>query len=349
MNKKMIALALAAAFAAPAAFADTGTVKISGYLNLSLDRLDTDSGGANDKSWYVSSNASNIVFSGDEPLGNGLKAIWQMQNFVSFGSGNGSDAWTNGNSFLGLQGGWGTMLMGRNDTPMKVLGRKVDLFGNQIGDARNLTSESGAAPGGQGFDARPGNVIQYNSPAWSGFQASIQYSPEEGVVDGDRWSTSLGYENGPLLLGLAFERHNAGVGGVAVEDEDAWRLAAGYSFGNTRVVGLFQKANDIDGVNNADRKVWGLGAAHKFGAHTIKAQYYKADDLDNVNDTGANMWALGWDYAFSKRTTAYVAYARTSNDTFADYSAFGGGHGDNPGTVANGDPSGFSFGMVHKF
>lgn len=352
MNKKMIALALAAAFAAPAAFADTGTVKISGYLNLSLDRLDTDTppaAGTEDKSWYVSSNSSNIVFSGDEPLGNGLKAIWQMQNFVSFGSGSGSNLWTNGNSFLGLQGGWGTFLLGQNDSPMKVLGRKVDLFGNQIGDSRSIINQLGGASGG--MESRPGSIIQYNSPAWSGFQASLQYGPEEGVTDGDRWSASLGYENGPLLLGIAYSRNNAGVGGVGAVDEDAWRLAGGYSFGNTRVVGLFQKSNDVGGFTGDDVKVWGLGAAHKFGAHTIKAQYYKADDYDNAPDTGANMWAVGWDYAFSKRTTAYVAYARTSNDTFGDYAPFGGGqgYGQNPAVGLGRDPSGISLGMVHKF
>lgn len=354
MNKKMIALALAAAFAAPAAFADTGTVKVTGYVNLSLDRLDTDTppaAGAEDSSWFVSSNASNIVFSGDEPLGNGLKAIWQMQNYVSFGqTGNSAapaDSWTNGNSFVGLQGGWGTFLMGRNDTPMKILGAKVDLFRNQIGDSRNLINQMTGAAGG--MDARPGNIIQYNSPAWSGFQASVQYGPEEGVTDGDRWSASLGYENGPLLFGLAYERHNAGVGGVGANDEDAWRLGAGYSFGNTRLVGLYQKSSDVAGVANADVKVWGLGLAHKFGAHTVKAQYYKADDYDNTSDTGANMWAVGWDYAFSKRTTAYVAYARTSNDANVAYTPFGGGHGDNPGTGAGRDPQGLSLGIVHKF
>jgi hypothetical protein len=51
----------------------------------------------------------------------------------------------------------------------------------------------------------------------------------------------------------------------------------------------------------------------------------------------------------SKRTTVYAAYARTNNDTNSTYSAFGAGHGDNPGTVVGKDPSGLSFGMIHNF
>jgi predicted porin len=91
------------------------------------------------------------------------------------------------------------------------------------------------------------------------------------------------------------------------------------------------------------------------GATTLKAQYYKANDLsncdagDDCSNTAANMVAIGADYALSKRTTAYVAYARTNNDDDVAYSAFGGGHGDNPGTVTGKDPSGLSIGMKHAF
>ncbi len=97
------------------------------------------------------------------------------------------------------------------------------------------------------------------------------------------------------------------------------------------------------------------------GATTLKAQYYKASDLTDCglvdcSATGGNMIAVGADYSLSKRTTAYVAYAKTNNDssnvvgvTNASFSAFGGGHGDNPGTVAGKDPSGFSVGMKHSF
>ncbi len=89
--------------------------------------------------------------------------------------------------------------------------------------------------------------------------------------------------------------------------------------------------------------------AYNFGASTIKAQWYKAGKLNGATDTGANMWAVGYDYAMSKRTIGYVGYAKTNNDAQAAFSAFGGGHGDNPGTVKGLDPSGFTVGMIHNF
>ena len=70
-----------------------------------------------------------------------------------------------------------------------------------------------------------------------------------------------------------------------------------------------------------------------------------------LSETGASMFAIGADYALSKRTTTYVAYARTNNDDNTKmFTAFGGGHGDNPATAALGDnSSGFSLGMKHAF
>jgi predicted porin len=187
------------------------------------------------------------------------------------------------------------------------------------------------------------------------------------------WSAKAVYENGPIFVGLGYEKHNLSKLSTNVaanhSDEKAWRLAAGYNFGDFKVVGLYQRESglcvgSITGCatngTDAKRTTWGLGGAYKLGTNTIKLQYYKAGDLSNSglaheSQTGANMWALGVDHALSKRTTVYAVYARTNNDRYAMYSAFGGGHADNPGSVTptttrdSKDPSGFSLGVVHHF
>jgi predicted porin len=89
-------------------------------------------------------------------------------------------------------------------------------------------------------------------------------------------------------------------------------------------------------------------------AFLFKVQYYNAGDMNTAlnptgNSSGADMWALGVDYSMSKRTKLQFAYADTNNDSNAAMSAFGGGHGDNPGTRAGGNPTGFSMGVVHSF
>ena len=131
--------------------------------------------------------------------------------------------------------------MGRHDTPLKLVGRKADLFGDQIGDSRNLITTGGIG------DLRPDNVIAYISPTMGGFHGAIAYVTnadanltEEGSI---KATSALGmYENGPVMVGLGYERHN-----VAGTDADPkqWRLVGGYSFGDVKLVALYQKADDL--------------------------------------------------------------------------------------------------------
>lgn len=350
MNKKLLALAVAAALVPAAAMADSGNVTIYGSLHMSVDSL---SDGSN-RELNVSSNSSYIGFKGNEDLGNGLKAVWQMESLVGIGqtgaaNGDGSDSanrLTSRNSYLGLAGGFGTALLGKHDTPLKIVGRKADLFGDQIGDSRNLIANGGIG------DLRPDNVVAYISPTISGFHGAIAYVTNNDATAAEANSTKAVsglamYESGPVMVAVAYEKHN--VDGTGADPKE-WRLVGGYNFGDVKLVALYQSSDDLGAVDSNDRKVWGLGAAYKMGATTIKGQYYKAGDLNGAAATDASMFALGADYSLSKRTTAYAAYAKTSNDTGASFSAFGGGHGDQVATAAAGkDPSGFSLGLKHSF
>ncbi len=80
MNRKMLVVALSAACASPLALAD---VTIYGTMNSSLESVKATgaANSANDvkSTSRVSSNTSKIGFKGQEDLGNGLKAIWQVE------------------------------------------------------------------------------------------------------------------------------------------------------------------------------------------------------------------------------------------------------------------------------
>ncbi len=392
MQKKLIALALASAFAAPA-FAATSNVDIGGTMDLSFDYLNADktvtaTQTKDNGNLNVSSNASNIFFKGSEDLGGGLKAIWQVQSYFSIGgTGNADtgvlgeapkDGISSGNTFVGLSGGFGTVLMGKHEAPAKLISRSVDLFNNQIGDTRNFTANSGksvavaltttatAGPASgvysAGFDLRPNNVIAYATPNFSGFSAMAAYVTNVGEAGAttdhsvDAWSANAKYENGPVYVGLGYQKHKLSEADPDFKDEQSLRLAARFTMADLKLVGYYEKQSKLNSwdqatltLSSAHRNVWGLGAGYTMGAITLKGQYYKAGKVSSVADSGASMYALGADYALSKRTTVLAAYAKTNNDSGASYSAFGGGHGDNPGTSLGGDPSGFSVGVRHAF
>ncbi|MFO7581775.1 porin [Guyparkeria sp.] len=342
MKKNIIAMAVAAAVAAPvAAMADT---TLYGKIHTSYDVWGGDN--LDDHDYSLSSNSSRLGVKGKEDISDNLALIYQWETTVDFGGDGGGDGGLGGgrNTFAGFTGDWGTLIGGRHDTPMKSVSRKYDLFGDTIGDSRAIVR--GRAYGDD-WDMRTNNTVAYATPNLAGFNAMVAYvSDWDNDINNERdaWSVSAGYEIAGFMIDGAWEQHNIETG-----DQEAWRLGAGYKFGGFKVVGLYQNA-DV-GFAGADQDVWGLGAAYSFGNSTIKGQYYTADDVSNTNDTGAELWAVGYDYKLSKQTSVYAAYGSMDADMAGTYQlAAGTGHGETaPLEVDGTDSNAFSVGLVHKF
>jgi len=156
MKRNLLALAVGAAIAMPGvALADAAT--IYGRMDLSLDRVSIDndqSGDVHDSgsNWSVASNASRFGVKGDADLGDGFTALYKIEWQVSADTGNHSSNKTafdelneeieysddSGdlkarNRYVGLSGGFGTVLLGLMDTPLKKAQGKVDLFNDWSG------------------------------------------------------------------------------------------------------------------------------------------------------------------------------------------------------------------------
>lgn len=366
MKKSLIALAVAGSFAAPA-FAATSNVDVYGVMNVGVFSVESDVNNK-DRSTSITSNPSRIGFKGTEDLGGGLKAIWQIE------TGFAADEQTvdkgeigNRNTFVGLSGGFGTVLAGKHDTPMKLLGRSVDNFGDTMADSRNLLG-AGANDGKTMFDLRPDNVIAYISPSFSGLTVIAAYVTDHGVSGGggatfpacatgldcndkDAYSVSGTYANGPLMLGLGYERHNTLTGATnASVDRSMWRLVGGYTIGDLKLGAQYENGSADAALSTADRNGWGLFANYTMGAIVLKANYLSVGDYKNMNDSGAKQYTLGADYNLSKRTTVYALYAKVKNDTNAGFGV-GGGAGDTDSSLGNlnVDPSVFGVGVKHTF
>lgn len=358
MKKSLIALAVAGAFAAPA-FAATENVDVYGKLHMSVSIFDETVDSYTDpltgdkfrgtSDLQFSSNASRIGFKGAEDLGGGLSAIWQIESGVSVDEGSGS--WASRNTFLGLKGGFGTVLAGNHDTPLKLVGRAVDLFGDTMADSRNVL--------GGGSDMRAKNTVAYITPSFSGLTIAAAYTNDpknEGTQigaaktlgdTGDQdsngaYNLNATYTNGPLYVGVGygdgdFHENN----GLA----EHWRLAGGYTFGNFKVVGQYDNLAD-DTPAGADYTAWMVGGAYTMGNIVLKANYM-AGEFDCNGCAEPTQWTIGADYNLSKRTSVYALYASAEDGVM-----FGSGAGASD-TILSGDSSGdntvISVGMVHSF
>jgi predicted porin len=363
MNKKLIALAVAAAIAPAAAMADSGNVTIYGIMHASIDARDPGTGGTKEETIAISSNSSRLGFKGTEDLGNGLSAVWQIES--SIGADGSASTLAGRNTFVGLSSKTaGTVLLGKHDTPYKLGTGSLDVFGDTMGDYNAVI---GNVNGTVYFDSRLGNVAAYISPTWSGFHfaAAVVAANESGnstTSNPSAYSLTGVYSNGPVFGSLSYEKASdttaavstdtglpvVGVGGEA----HATKLGLGYNFGVVKLGFVWEgiKANSTtDPTGSLDRNAFLLNAAYTMGNNVLKAQYAKAGSSD-VADTGADQWTIGIDHNFSKRTSVYALYSKMNNDTNSSYGLGQGGAGGAFTPAAAGqDPSVWSLGVRHSF
>ena len=224
MNKKLIALAVAGACVAPSAIAQTtNPVTLYGLVYATFESVEA-TGGATPlvRRNRVADQSSLLGVRGTEDLGGGLKAFFQLE--TAFKPDQNDTAFAARNSGVGLQGGFGSILLGRWDTPMKVTAGAVDVFGDRtiggyqagmLGSGVGGLNPSGsaasapAATGGfDGFDRRDQNVVQYWSPSWGGVAIRASYSANEtrtATTNPRTVGASLTYTGGPVYVGVAYD------------------------------------------------------------------------------------------------------------------------------------------------
>lgn len=367
MNKKLItanglAVALTATLALPSpALADNANVSLYGMASLSFDMIRTGTaanGTAGVRKSNVSSNVSRLGLKGSEDLGDGLLAVWQIEQQVNIDSTGGGFATRN--SFLGLKGdSLGTVLMGRHDTPYKLATRRLDAFADSIADNRALmggvTSNTTVDSANTAFDGRQPDILYFSSPNVSGFSGSVAYAnlaeanTTATAAKNSLLSLATTYDAAPFYGSVAFERHKVS----AVGKESALKLGVGYTMDAFTLGLAYEKTKDNltagTGANLYGHKAYFLSGTYKMGMNAIKFAYGKAGQHGTTADTGANQLSAGYDHGLSKRTKLYAIYSRINNKRASDY---GFSQSSAAAGTINGigsSPSVVSLGMQHNF
>ena len=336
MKKILIATAVASALVSGLA---TAGATLYGKAHVSIDKADN---GANYSETSVNSNSSRVGIKGFETLGTGYAVGYQMEWGVDM-DGTNSLYSRNTGVWLGKET-VGSVLIGRWDTPMKSLGRKTDMFKDQVGDLRNVVE----------LDDRWNNVIRYKSPTFASTKATVMYSTDTTASsaddnDYDGYSLNVVYDNGPAFLGAAYDQKNT-MSNASYANRKSWRLAGGYQFFNA--LDINASYTDLDNVKNhngLNTNVMTLGTSYKFGNNKVKLQYSERDDYDTIADSGSNMLSIGVDHNLSKRTQTYMAYSITDNDQNANTVPWQAGHGNSANGSFGDNADVFSVGIVHSF
>jgi predicted porin len=362
MNKKLIALAVAGATLAPAAMAQTANpVTLYGRIWVAFENVKADGGTAapvGSRNRVSNNGASLIGFRGTEDLGGGLKAFFQAETEFRPDQNDLSNFGTR-NSGVGLQGGFGSVLLGRWDTPFKLANASIDPFGTTtIAGFTSAMSDRG------NFDRREQNVVQYWSPNFSGLTFRASYTANEGktaTVNPVVTSFNAVYAQGPIYVSTAWEKHKdifknytGAVANVAGADETGISLGGHVTFGPVRVGALIQnfKKNGGGTTRTSDQKAQMFNLIYTAGKNQFVFQTQRSKDgatratpTTAVTEPDTKVNSVGYFYNFSRRTSLIAIYTQTKNNV-AGLGNFGA---NNLAIAADQDPRGFSIGMRHTF
>lgn len=156
------------------------------------------------------------------------------------------------------------------------------------------------------------------------------------------WSFAGTYNQGPLGLGLGYQRHvNVGTfnGAAATTpelDDRAWGASARYAFGPVVLGMTFMDRKWETGVGATTKnRTWTIGGEWTIaGPHSLHFAYGDTSDSKGNGaavggagtggaeapgpDTGYKAFSLAYRYAFSKRTTVKLGWTRYDNDSNSD-------------------------------
>ncbi|HFA9687075.1 TPA: porin [Neisseria gonorrhoeae] len=319
MKKSLIALTLAALpVAATADVTLYGAIKAGVQTYRSVEHREGKVVGVGTGS-EISDFGSKIGFKGQEDLGNGLKAVWQLEQGASVAGTN--TGWGNKQSFVGLKGGFGTIRAGSLNSPLKNTKNNVNAWesGKFTG---NVLEISGMAQREHRYLS-----VRYDSPEFAGFSGSVQYAPKDNSgSNGESYHVGLNYRNNGFFAQYAglFQRYGEGtkmegyaynIPSLFVEKLQVYRLVGGYD-NNALYASVAAQQQDaklygaMSGNSHNSQTEVAATVAYRFGNVTPRVSYahgFKGTVDDANHDNTYDQVVVGAEYDFSKRTSALVS------------------------------------------
>jgi predicted porin len=316
-------LSLALLGAASAAHAQS-SVTLYGVIDDSITYVHNASGNKN--LWALGNSSGGDLagtrwgLKGQEDLGGGLAAIFQLEN--GFNPQNGtlgqSGRLFGRQAFVGVTSQtYGTLTLGRQYDPV------VDMV--QAITADNYFGSAFATPGDvDNYDnsSRTNNAIKYVSPTYAGFQFEGLYALG-GVAgstgSGQTWSLAAAYNNGPVALAAGYFRANN------TNTVGANGLRTGWSASATSD-GTFDGPINSGYATAKSIGIARVAAQYTVGAFTLGASYsnaqYKSDALSTFGST--EKYNVGQGFLNYQATAALLlgvgySYTKASGNTSATY------------------------------
>jgi predicted porin len=297
----------AALFVAAGAQAQS-SVSLYGLIDMGAGRFE--SPGAKEV-WRAESGnmtTSYIGLKGTEDLGGGLKARFTFEHFLRADTGAagryGADAFWARNANVGLDGYFGTSLLGRNTTPLFVSTLLFNPFGDSFGFSPSIRHYFlGAVLGDSGWS----NSLRYTSANLGGVTIGLMGNLAEGPAPGKNLSASLLYFSGPLAAAVVWQdvANGAPLAPAGFDGQSTLQLGLSY---NLEVVKFFGQYGEVRTDATADTKtrLYQFGFSVPVGPGLVLASYGNAEAETAGLSTTRKTLSLGYDHYLSKNTDVYA-------------------------------------------
>lgn len=349
MKKSLLALAVVAAL--PAAAQAQTNVTLYGIVDAAVEFADN----GPDTAFRVSpgvQSGNRFGLRGTEDLGGGLKGVFNLEAGFRLDSGeytaNGSNAIGFGRrAVVGVQSGFGQLLLGRDYSPMFYALAGSDQLG--YGFYNNVLAF------GQ-VDVRLSNGVFFESNSLGGLKVFAAYSSgaerfaaastagvttaqaSEGRVAG----IGARYQSGRFDIGAGYHQIK---GVLPANDIKRAGIGGKVNFGAFNVNAGYVQSNP-DGSDNDVKQAW-IGAGIKVGTGDLIAQYTRVNADTASAFADQNGYSIAYVYPFSRRTNAYVNFGALNNKGAGVVNMGDATAGIT--SAAGGDPRGLAIGVRHTF
>ncbi|MEO7336285.1 MAG: porin [Caldimonas sp.] len=263
---------------------------------------------------------SYLGFRGSDDLGGGLRARFGLEAYLRADEGaagrTASDPFWSRSAYVGLQGAFGTSLLGRLPTPLWTATRMFNPFGDSVGFSPSIRQYFGGTILG---DSRWNNSVGFSSPeVENGLSYNVQFNAGEGAPGstGKNVGASALYTSGPLQVTGVWQRVKNTVEPVPAgfDHQSTYQFGASYEFPVVRLYGQAGrvKTSATTGVKTA---IYQVGAVAPIGLGFVIGSYGHSRTETAGNPALLRTFSLGYDYFLSKATDIYavVMNERASN------------------------------------
>lgn len=314
---------------------------------------------------------SRLGFRGTEDLGSGLRAVFVLESGLAVDSGTlgqGGRMWGR-QAFVGLEGSWGTLSMGRQYSQLFYSILESDIMGPALYGTGSL-------------DAYLPNSRVDNSVAWrgkfGGLSAGATYSFGRDTVNAGpspagtncagesasdskacrAWSLMAKYDTPIWGVSASFDRQHGRTLASATDvifgnlnssaKTDDRALLAGYvKFSSVKLgAGVVHRENDGDAIKPKSN-LWYLGVSYPITAQLTADAQWSTLRYSSVASYDSDLLSARLTYALSKRTALWAQLGHIKNDRLAAVSVSAGGPGSAP--PAGTSQTAFGAGIRHAF